>query len=166
MKKIKTILTIQEFSNARELDPDFASLLHAAKRAAKDAYAPYSEFQVGCAVWLDNNVIVQGNNQENIAFPSGMCAERVALFSAKANFPKAKIKAIAITAESHGKPASVPIYPCGSCRQVIAEYESLQKKPITILLSGTNDKIIVAPSSETFLPFQFNASLKKTTKKK
>ena len=166
MKKIKTILTVQEYANAKELHPDLASLFHAAQKAAKDAYAPYSEFNVGAAVLLDNNVIVPGNNQENVAFPSGICAERVALFSARASFPKARIKAIALTAETKGKTAEFPVYPCGACRQVIAEYEAQQKKPITILLSGNKGKIIVAPSSETFLPFQFKASLKKEVKKK
>ena len=107
----------------------------------KNAYAPYSQFKVGCAILLDNNKIVVGSNQENAAYPSGLCAERVAIFQAGAIYPKAKIIKIAITAASENNPTIKPIPPCGACRQSIAEYEFKQDTPIEIYFMGETGEV-------------------------
>jgi cytidine deaminase len=120
------------FKNLSELPEIVQNLMNSAVEARKNAYAPYSKFRVGAAILLDNNEIVLGSNQENAAYPSGLCAERVAIFYAGANYPTAKIKIIAISATSDSQANTTPIPPCGSCRQSIAEYEQRQETPITI----------------------------------
>lgn len=131
-------------------------LLTKAAQMAQTAYAPYSHFKVGAALRLKNGVIVCGSNQENAAYPSGLCAERVAVFSAAANYPDQQIEALAITAIT-SKPINHPIAPCGSCRQSILEYEHKFKHPIRLILRGTTGKIAVFESIESLLPFQFNS---------
>jgi cytidine deaminase len=135
----------------------FTGLMQAAGKAVKKAYAPYSGFKVGAAVQLDDGQIIQGSNQENAAYPSGLCAERVALFAAASQFPGKKIKAIAITAENKkGEPT--PVTPCGSCRQVMLEYEIRQGEPVEIFLYGPDQTILHFSSTEDLLPFGFNNS--------
>lgn len=120
------------------------------------AYAPYSKFSVGAAVLLKNGTVVTGNNQENAAFPSGLCAERVAIYQAGAQYPDEKITKIAISAASQNKPLTSPIAPCGACRQAIAEYEQKQQTPIAIFFMGESGKIIKVKSLEELLPFGFD----------
>jgi cytidine deaminase len=130
--------------------------IYEAKKAADSAYAPYSGFNVGAAVLLENGKIVTGNNQENAAYPSGLCAERVALFYASSQFPNQKIIALAVTAKSASHPISSPVTPCGSCRQVIAEYEAKFDSPIKTIMSGETGEIFVCESVSILLPLVFN----------
>jgi len=132
-------------------------LLNDAKAVARNAYAPYSEFQVGAAVLMENGKVVTGTNQENAAYPSGLCAERVAVFAASSQNPGVAIKALALTAHYSKTIVDAPVTPCGACRQVIAEYEHLFKSPIKLILSGETGKIIVFDSVEPLLPFSFTS---------
>ena len=122
----------------------------------KNAYAPYSKFRVGVAILLDNGEIVLGSNQENAAYPSGLCAERVAVFYAGAVYPEAKILKMAITAASDTNQTMAPIPPCGSCRQSMAEYEIKQETPIEIYFMGEIGAIYKSESLKNLLPFMFD----------
>ncbi|MDR2915802.1 MAG: cytidine deaminase [Tannerella sp.] len=136
-----------------ELSVEDRELRHAAIRAAGCAYAPYSHFKVGAAVLLEDGTILEGNNQENIAYPSGLCAERVALFSAGASFPDVPIVALAIIAMKNGE-IQPSISPCGGCRQVVLETERRYGCSVRVLLCGRNDTVIV-PSAKDLLPLSF-----------
>lgn len=122
----------------------------------KNAYAPYSKFKVGTALLLDNGKIILGSNQENAAYPSGLCAERVAIFQAGAIYPDAKILKMAITAASDTNQTKAPIPPCGSCRQSIAEYEIKQETPIAIYFMGEIGAVYKSDSIKNLLPFMFD----------
>jgi cytidine deaminase len=158
MKPIQKTITIEEYSTLTDLSLEEQELLQHARTAASNAYAPYSNFFVGCALHLEDGSIVLGNNQENAAYPSGMCAERTALYFKGANVPHAKIKMMAITAQTDLFSVKEPIYPCGACRQVISEYEHLQKEAITIIMQGQSGVIHKVHSSLDLLPFSFNSS--------
>ncbi len=155
MRKIKIPLYIDEFE-LDELPADILALRDAAIEAREKAYAPYSHFRVGAALLLDNGKIITGSNQENAAFPSGMCAERVAIWYAGAQYPGNKILKMFITARSEHKPINQPIPPCGACRQSMAEYEIKQKSPIEIYFSGETGKIWRTPSVANILPLLFD----------
>jgi len=131
-------------------------LLNNAIEATKAAYAPYSKFKVGAAVLLDDGTIIKGNNQENATYPNGLCAERVALFNAASNFPNKKISAIALTIEYEGKDITEPVFPCGSCRQSILEYEDRFKQNIKIYIIGPNKEVVIIKSVKDILPFAFS----------
>jgi cytidine deaminase len=122
----------------------------------KNAYAPYSQFRVGAALLLDNGKVILGSNQENAAYPSGLCAERVAIFQAGAVYPTAKILKMAITAASDTNKTTSPIPPCGSCRQSIAEYEIRQETPIEIYFMGEEGAVYKSDSLKNLLPFMFD----------
>jgi cytidine deaminase len=156
MRQFTIQTTVTEYARLQELDDEGKNLMEKAKDAAQNAYAPYSEFKVGAAVLLDNNEIITGTNQENAAYPSGLCAERVALFYAAAQFPDAKIKAIAITADSSRYAIHSPVYPCGSCRQAISEYEQRDNSPIRIIMMGKDGVIQEVNSVLQLLPMVFN----------
>ena len=145
-----TILTEQELT-AIELD-----LKNQAFEARSKAYAPYSKFTVGAAILLDNGIVVQGSNQENAAYPSGLCAERVAIYYAGANYPNAKIVKMFITASPQDRDLEEPIPPCGSCRQAIAEYEFKQDTPIAIFFMGAKGDIYKSDSLKNILPLIFD----------
>lgn len=145
----------KEFASAELLEANDKLLLSMAVEASEHAYAPYSEFRVGAALLLENGEIVTGNNQENAAYPSGLCAERVAMFYASAKFPSIPFKAIAITANSDKIAISQPVSPCGACRQVMVEYEILSKNPIKVILAGKSGPIFVIDSVTDLLPFSF-----------
>ena len=165
MKKEKIQIEFQRFENLNELKGEEQALLKKAWSAVKNAYAPYSHFRVGASVLLENGEIHSGNNQENAAYPSGLCAERVALFSVAANFPGIPIKAIAIAAKPEQFELTEPITPCGACRQVIAEYELLQGKKIEIIMDAGNKMILKSTGIENLLPLAFyNEKLKKEKK--
>ena len=132
------------------------SLMIQAIEIRKKAYAPYSKFRVGAAILLDNGKIVLGSNQENAAYPSGLCAERVAIFQAGAIYPDAKIVKMAITAASDTNPTIAPIPPCGACRQSIAEYEFKQETPIEIYFMGEIGEVYKSDSMKNLLPFMFD----------
>ena len=127
-----------------------------AEKASKDAYAPYSGFNVGAALELDNGEVVIGNNQENASFPAGICAERVAIFAASAQHPGRSVRAIAIIANSEKVELLEPVPPCGICRQVVAEYEAEQNAPIRVILSAPNGPVHIFSSMKDLLPFHFH----------
>lgn len=155
MEIVKRESIIQQFDSMEELNVVSKNLLLNAKEAAKNAYAPYSKFNVGCALLLENGEIILGNNQENIAYPSGLCAERTAVFYAGANFPNIPIKMLAVTAFAKSYEVSQPVMPCGACLQSMSEFELRFSKPIQIILQGNSGPIYVAEGTKTFLPFQF-----------
>ena len=141
MKEITINTTISVFNGIPDLPLEIQSLMNQAIETRKNAYAPYSRFRVGAAILLDNGKIVLGSNQENAAYPSGLCAERVAIFQAGAIYPNAKIVKLAITAASDTNPTLSPIPPCGACRQSIAEYEFKQETPIEIYFMGESGEV-------------------------
>jgi len=126
-----------------------------AHEAARNAYAPYSKFQVGAAARLANGDVVTGNNIENAAYPSGLCAERVTLFSAMAQYPGVPIEALALTAYSSTQSINEPVAPCGACRQVMVEVEKVSKCPLRVLCQGDKGPIMVFDGVETLMPFIF-----------
>ena len=157
MKKIKFTTTFSEYLSIEELATEDLDLVQRARKAAKVAYAPYSNFHVGAAILLENGKIVIGSNQENAAYPSGLCAERVAIFSASTQYPGIAVKTLAITARSANFTIDTPITPCGSCRQVLSEYEHLYKKPIKIILTGETGKVFIIDKVEDILPLSFKS---------
>lgn len=157
MKKIILSATIREYAGDTELPGHDLDLLKRARFAAEDAYAPYSEFHVGAALQLKNGEIVTANNQENVAYPSGLCAERVAVFFAGANHPGEPIEAIAVSCFSAKTGSDKAFSPCGACRQSMAEYEQKQGSPIRIILGGKTGKILVVDSVRDLLPLIFEA---------
>ena len=155
---IKHSLTVAytEVSRISELTEADRQLLNEAWEACELAYAPYSNFHVGAALILANEIIFKGNNQENAAYPSGICAERVAVFSASSQYPGLPIKSMAVVAKTDVFNLSIPVTPCGACRQVIAEYETLSGEPIRILLQGNSDKIWIIEGIANLLPLMFH----------
>ncbi len=145
---------VYEYNNISELPNEDQGLVLKAREASSKAYAPYSNFRVGAAILLENGEVVLGNNQENAAFPSGLCAERVAMFYANANFPDVPIKAIAVTASNTKGLLDEPASPCGACRQALAESEIRFKNKIRVILDGTK-KVQVLQGIEMLLPFVF-----------
>ena len=129
-------IVYNEYESLDQLELRDRELAQAAIEATKGSYAPYSNFNVGAAVRLDNGQIVKGSNQENAAYPSGICAERTAMFYASANYPENAMTAIAITASQNGTLCDNPATPCGSCRQVMAQYQTKGGQPMEILLVG------------------------------
>ncbi len=156
MKKITITTDFDVFDTIQELPNDIQNLMQEAVAIRKKAYAPYSKFNVGAALLLDNGKIILGSNQENAAFPSGLCAERVAIFQAGAIYPEAKILKMAISAASENSTTSAPIPPCGSCRQSIAEYEIKQNTPIEIYFMGEIGSIYKSDSLKNLLPLLFD----------
>lgn len=156
MKEIKITMSFQAFDSTDELPEDVSDLMKKAVKARKNAYAPYSHFRVGVAIALDNGKIVIGSNQENAAYPSGLCAERVAVFHSGATYPDAKILKMAISAASDINPTTAPIPPCGACRQSIAEYEIRQDSPIEIYFMGESGQVFKSESLKNLLPFTFD----------
>ncbi len=158
MKEININTKILVFNGIIDLPLEIQSLMNQAIEVRKKAYAPYSKFRVGAAILLDNGKIVLGSNQENAAYPSGLCAERVAIFQAGAIYPESKIIKIAITAASDSNPTKTPIPPCGACRQSIAEYEFKQETPIEIYFMGETGEIFKSESINNLLPLSFDKS--------
>ena len=158
MKTLRLEQTFEEYENFNALPAEDQLLMKEAEKASKDAYAPYSHFHVGAAVMLNNGTVVRGNNQENAAYPSGLCAERVALFAAGSHHPGISVKSIAIMAYSELKEGHhQPVSPCGDCRQVMAEYEHRYGRSIRLIMEAEDGKYIVSPSVKQLLPFMFNS---------
>ena len=157
-KKIELSFTSAQLS---ELRSEEKQLVANAKSSLTTAYAPYSGFLVGASVLLENGEIIKGSNQENVAYPSGLCAERVALFYAGARFPDVKIKTIAVSVMSKNFKVTDVISPCGACRQVMAEYEDKQEQAIKVLLHSPTDQVLIANTVESLLPFMFKSPLLK-----
>ncbi|ALJ04837.1 cytidine deaminase [Pseudalgibacter alginicilyticus] len=159
MKKIKIESTIYVYENLEALPQDVFYLVERAKEARNNAYAPYSKFKVGAALVLDNNEVVTGNNQENASYPSGLCAERTAVYYAGSQYPNAKILKMVIVAGSEVNKTDEAIPPCGACRQAIAEYEVKQELPIEIYFMGETGRILKSNSLKNLLPLLFNKSM-------
>lgn len=159
MKEVKIESTIYLFDSLEELPKEALLLMNKATEARKNAYAPYSNFTVGAALQLDNHIIITGNNQENASYPSGLCAERTAIYYANAQYPNARILRMAITAGSKTTRTQSPIPPCGACRQAIAEYEIKQASPIEIYFMGETGKVAKSDSLSNLLPLIFDKSV-------
>ncbi|MBR5300056.1 MAG: cytidine deaminase [Bacteroidales bacterium] len=153
-KEIK--IAYQEYESLDQLDPKDRELAEAAIKATEGSYAPYSKFNVGAAVRLDTGVIVKGSNQENAAYPSGLCAERTAMFYASATYPESVMTDIAITASQGGILCDNPATPCGACRQVMAQYQTKGGIPMSILLVG-GKKIWKFEKVDDLLPLIFDS---------
>ncbi len=165
MKEIQLEFKVKTYQSIEELPEITQKLVLLARESAQRAYAPYSGYHVGASVLLENGEIITGNNQENAAYPSGLCAERTALFYASSKYPNIAIQALAVSTLSNGLLPDEFAKPCGSCRQVIAEYEDLFGKPVEIILDGSS-AIMVIDGIDTLLPFRFKKEeLKKKSEK-
>lgn len=152
--KTRTItLSYEEFDHTDELEADYALLVKKAIEIAGKSYSPYSRFPVGAAVLMDDGRVFSGNNQENLSYPAGTCAERTVLNYVKANFPESKIVALAVTALN--STSEHPVTPCGICRQVITETESLQTAPLRVLLHKINGPTYLFENARSLLPLAF-----------
>lgn len=158
MRKKQVGFEIMIYDDVKDLPIAEKQLLDMAVASRKNAYAPYSNFYVGAAVLLENGEVVIGNNQENASYPSGLCAERVAIFQAGAKYPDETIKTVAISAASNNHQVKVPVAPCGNCRQSIIEYELKQKSPIAMLLQGESGPVYKCSSVADILPLAFGSS--------
>ena len=143
------------YDSSEELEKQERELLEQAIKATEGSYAPYSGFNVGAAVIMDNGAILSAANQENAAYPSGLCAERATIFYAHSQYPDNYIKAIAIAAKHNGKLTASPTYPCGSCRQVLSESQMRSGMPIKVIL-GSAGRILLINSIDDLLPFDFD----------
>mgnify|MGYP000318404153 CR=1 FL=1 len=159
MKELKIESVFQVFDDIKETPKEVQQLMETAHQARKKAYAPYSHFAVGAALLLENSIVVTGNNQENASYPSGLCAERTAIYAAGANHPDSKILLMAIVAGSNKNKTDKPIPPCGACRQAISEYEINQNQPITIYFMGETGKVIRSNSLANLLPLVFDKNV-------
>lgn len=153
-KEIK--IAYLEYGSVDELEPKDRELAEAAIEATEGSYAPYSKFNVGAAVRLDSGIIIKGSNQENAAYPSGLCAERTAMFYAAATYPENAIISIAIVASQDGNICQSPATPCGACRQVMAQYQTKGGQAMSILLIGA-EKIWKFEKVEDILPLIFDS---------
>ena len=158
MKKLKLEIQLEVFESISELPEDIQELMNKAQQARENAYAPYSHFKVGAALRLLSGETVIGNNQENAAFPSGLCAERVAVFHAGATSPGQTITDMTVSVRSLKHTVTEPIAPCGACRQSLAEYEQNQKSPITVYFMGESGKVMKAASIKDLLPLIFDGT--------
>lgn len=158
MKTITVVAVFEVFDSFEKLPKEAQHLMEKAFEARNAAYAPYSKFKVGAAILLDNKEVVTGSNQENASYPSGLCAERTAIYYAGSKFPEAKIEKIAISAKSMNHRLMTPIPPCGACRQAISEYEVKQETPIEIYFMGEGGKVLKSNSLKDLLPLGFDGS--------
>ncbi len=156
MQEIKISVTVFEYNNISELPEKDQHLMDLALEATNSAYAPYSTYRVGAAVLLENGKIFTGNNQENMAYPSGLCAERVALFYAGSQFPDVAVSAIAITARAKEFKIDKPVAPCGACRQVMAETEYRSQQKMRLIMMGETGKVQVIEGVDNILPLMFH----------
>ncbi|GGA82983.1 cytidine deaminase [Puia dinghuensis] len=156
MKKEFT-LSYEEYASAQELSEADAALLAKAREVTKDAYAPYSHFRVGAAARLVNGEVITGTNQENAAFPAGICAERTLLSVAATLYPGVSIDTLAISYHNENGISDRPISPCGICRQSLQEFEQRTGRPMRVVLGGETGKVIVLAGSGLLLPFAFTS---------
>ena len=159
MKNIKFNSEFTIYASKEALKEDVQELFKAAETARKNAYAPYSKFLVGAALKLENGEVITGSNQENAAYPSGLCAERTAIFYAGAQFPNQKILKMAISAGLQEKALDRPSPPCGACRQALVEYEQRQNIPIELYFMGTEGQVAYSESVENILPWIFDKNV-------
>ena len=155
----KIITTLFEYPiDSNEISAEDKNLISEAIEITKNAYSPYSNFSVGAALLLENGEIITGTNQENAAYPSGLCAERVALFYANSRFPNAAVKTLAVVAKTPQSIVEEPVPPCGACRQVMVETEMRFKKPMKIILIGKNS-IQIMENAKQLLPLSFDKEM-------
>lgn len=157
VKKLEVSISIEVHDDLSTLLESEQELMLKAQEATELAYAPYSEFHVGVAVLLNNGQIILGSNQENAAYPSGLCAERVALFHIGSSYRNLKVVAMAVAAKNKDIIEFKAITPCGSCRQVMLEHEQRQQAPFKVLLHGPNGSAITVGSAQDLLPLKFDA---------
>lgn len=158
MKKIEIQATLEVYDSLDETTGETQELMLKAVEIRDKAYAPYSSFLVGAAILMENGEIVTGNNQENASYPSGLCAERTAIYYAGANYPGVRIKTMALSAKSQRYQLITPVPPCGACRQAIAEYEQNQKEAIEIYFMGETGRVVKSNSLADLLPLSFDSS--------
>lgn len=156
MKEITLKLNYTEYASIEEMSPEDQQLVKAALEAQKGSYSPYSRFQVGAALRLANGTIVKGANQENAAYPSGLCAERTAMFWASANYPDIPFDTLAIAGADRGVLCESPASPCGACRQVMAEYQKKYGRPLKTIWVGAK-RIRKFEKVDDILPFIFDS---------
>ncbi len=156
ISKLTITTEIEVYPSVKDLAKKDAELLAEAQKMVKSAYAPYSNFSVGAALLLENGKVIAGNNQENEAYPSGLCAERVAIYYAGAHYPNSAVKTIAVAVKSINVVVKEPLSACGDCRQPIAEYENKFGKPIRIIMTGEKGAVYIAKSIESLLPLMFS----------
>ncbi|MCH8534391.1 MAG: cytidine deaminase [Flavobacteriaceae bacterium] len=156
MKKQKIITEFEVYEELSDLPEYVQHLMLQAKEAREKAYAPYSNFLVGAAILLANDEVVTGSNQENSSYPSGLCAERTAIYAAGANYPNIAIKTVVITAGPRNSINTIPVPPCGACRQAMAEYEQKQSEPIEVYFMAQEGKICKVNSLLELLPLAFD----------
>ena len=154
-KEIK--IAFKEYESLDQLEAGDRTLAEAAIEATGQSYAPYSNFNVGAAVLFEDGVIIKGANQENAAYPSGLCAERTTLFWANAQYPDIAVDTLVVAARSEAGELARPIPPCGACRQVILEVEKRYNRAIRIILFGTDECYIVEDGIKALLPLCFDA---------
>ncbi|MBO3117306.1 cytidine deaminase [Winogradskyella sp. DF17] len=159
MKEVKLETVLEVYENLQELPESIQALMTTAIEVRNSAYSPYSKFNVGAAILMDNGEVVAGSNQENASYPSGLCAERTAIYYANAKYPNAKMQIMALSASSQTKVTDKPIPPCGACRQAIAEYEIKQNEPIQIYFMGAQGKVVKSASLANLLPLIFDNSV-------
>lgn len=155
MAQKNLVINYREYTSANDLAETDKMLLNEAIKAIDGSYAPYSNFNVGAAVLMQDGNVVTGSNQENAASPSGLCAERVAIFAAHHKFPTTPIEAIAIAAKTDGKLTGTVVYPCAACIQVMVESQMRSGKPIRIIV-GSATKVQIIDSVDDLLPFSFS----------
>ena len=156
MKTSTCSFEYQVYPSSSELPASDRELLVKAREAVASSHAPYSRYHVGAAVKLANGVIFTGSNQENMAFPAGLCAERVAVFAAVSAFPGVAVAAVAITAVADAFEVDEPVPPCGMCRQAIVEYEMKYGNKIRIILGGQSGEVFIVHGMESLLPLTFH----------
>jgi cytidine deaminase len=155
MRRFNLIIPVTEYFSTEELDEQYRNLAHSAYEACSRSYAPFSKFCVGAAALLENGKIIKGSNQENVAYPSGLCAERVAVFYANSLYPDIPVTAIAIAASVSGVPVKEPVYPCGSCRQSLLQSERRFQNNIRVFMLGS-ERIQMVESIKDLLPLGFD----------
>ena len=155
MVKKQIRIDYEEYVSVEEMSVSDRDLCRAAVEALNGSYAPYSHFHVGAAVRLSDGTVVSGANQENAAYPSGLCAERTAMFAAGANYPDKDIESIAVVARQDGRICSDPAAPCGACRQVMAQYQTKSGKPMSVILVGAS-RIMKFARVDDILPLIFD----------
>ena len=160
MEEKSFTLNYREYDTIEELPATYKHLYKAAIDATENSYAPYSQFNVGAAVLMENGAVITGSNQENAASPSGLCAERVALFAAHHQYPKVAVEAIAIAAKTKGALTENLVYPCAACIQVMVESQLRSRKPVKIIV-GSNTRVQIIGSVDSLLPFSSSLMPKK-----
>lgn len=157
MQKKEYGFSYEVYDSIEELSAEDAQLLNEAQAATKKSYSPYSHFRVGAAAKMADGQVITGANQENAAFPAGLCAEGVVLATASALYPGVSIDTLAVSYHNENGPSDRPISPCGICRQSLQEFEQRTSRPVRLILGGREGKVYIIPQSGLLLPFAFTS---------